>query len=46
MEYLPGRKEYKYMEASPCPLCGGNCTEVVKKEIEEDISGRKWRFSS
>jgi len=46
MEYLPGRKEYKYMEAGPCPLCGGNCTGVMKREIEEDIWGGKWRFSS
>jgi glucose dehydrogenase len=45
MEYLPGRKQYEYMKAGPCPLCGGNCTGVVKREIEEDIFGRKWRFS-
>jgi len=45
IEYLPGRNEYEYMKVGACPLCGGNCTGVVKREIEEDILGRKWRFS-
>jgi hypothetical protein len=42
-EYLPGRDEYAYMNAEPCPLCGGNCVYQVKKEVMEDHDEIKWR---
>ena len=44
IEYLPGRREYECMEADPCPLCGGNCIQVLKRDVEEDLYGMKWRF--
>ena len=43
-EYLPGRREYECMEAGPCPLCGGNCIQVLKRDVEQDLYGMKWRF--
>ena len=43
--YLPGRGEYEYMEVSSCPLCGGDCMERLKREVEVDTSGTKWRFA-
>jgi hypothetical protein len=48
LDFLPGRVEYAYMNAEPCPLCGGNCMYLVKKEVVEDLDDTKWRdpFSS
>lgn len=42
---LPGRSEYEYMEANACPLCGGNCMERLKREVDDDVYGMKWRFA-
>jgi hypothetical protein len=43
LDYLPGRDEYEYMNAELCPLCGGNCMYLVKKEVMEDLDDIKWR---
>ena len=40
---LPGRDEYGNMDVEPCPLCGGNCMYLVKKEVMEDLEDIKWR---
>lgn len=41
---LPGRGEYSYLQDSPCPLCGGNCLARLKQEVQDDVSGIKWRI--
>jgi len=42
--YSLGRREYKYMDVSACPLCNGECMERLKWEVEGDVDGLKWRF--
>jgi len=44
-DYLPGRREYRRIEAGPCPLCGGSCMEKLKLEVQEDVNGIKWRYT-
>jgi hypothetical protein len=36
------RGDYEDMTEGPCPLCGGECIRVMKREIEEDVAGEKW----
>jgi hypothetical protein len=43
LHYLPGRDEYEVMNVEPCPLCGGDCMYLVKKEVMEDLDDIKWR---
>ena len=38
----PWRGDYEDMTEGPCPLCGGECIRVMKREIEEDEAGEKW----
>ena len=45
-DYLPGRGEYSCLDDSPCPLCGGNCLMQLKQEVQDDVSGIKWRYTA
>jgi hypothetical protein len=39
---VPGWMEYKEMIPTRCPLCGGDCMHIVKREVQNDVT-RKWR---